>query len=146
MTRTLTMIPPHVSFRLRYLFQDKGVRGKELFKLYPEYSRTSLYYHGTKSIDSTQAVDKRKFNKGRPEKILLRQERIYFGEIWKLREEFGSFTIKGLRLVSELGNKSCDETERNLLKKKGYKFLHSRKKGLLKPKELKEFFKIFQKD
>ena len=99
------MIPPHVSVRLRYLFQDKGVRGKELFKLYPEYSRTSLYYYAAKSIDSTQAVDKRKFNKGRREKILLRQERIYFREICKLREEFGSFAIKGLPLVSELGNK-----------------------------------------
>ena len=43
MTRKLTKIPPHVSFRLRYLFQDKGVRRKELLKLYPEYSRTSLY-------------------------------------------------------------------------------------------------------
>ena len=62
MTGKLTKIPPHVSFRLRYLFQDKGVRGKELLKLYPEYSRTSL------SIDSTQVADKRKFNKGRPKK------------------------------------------------------------------------------
>ena len=56
MTRTLTKIPPHVSFRLRYLFQDKGVRSKELLKLYPEYSRTSLYQHAVKSVDSTQVV------------------------------------------------------------------------------------------
>ena len=40
--RTLTKIPPHVSFRLRHLFQDKGVRGKTFLKLYPEYLRTSL--------------------------------------------------------------------------------------------------------
>ena len=52
-TRTLTKIPPHVSFRLRYLFQDKGVRGKELLTLYPEYSRTSLYRHAAKSMNST---------------------------------------------------------------------------------------------
>ena len=68
MTRTLTKIPLHVSFRLRYLFQDKGVRGKELLKLYPEYSRASLYRHAVKSIDSIQVVDKRKFNKGKPKK------------------------------------------------------------------------------
>ena len=76
MTRTLKKIPPHVSFRLRYLFQDKGVRGKELLKLYSEYSRTSLYRHAAKSMESTQVVDKQKFNKGRPKKVLLREERI----------------------------------------------------------------------
>ena len=42
MTRALTKIPAHVSFRLRYLFQDKGIGGKELLKLYPEYSKKSL--------------------------------------------------------------------------------------------------------
>ena len=55
-----------MSFRLRYLFQDKGV--KELLKIYPEYSRTSLYQHAVESIDSTRVADKRKFNKGRPKK------------------------------------------------------------------------------
>ena len=78
MTRTLTKIPPHVSFRFRYLFQDKGIIRKELLKLYPEYSRTSLYWHAFKSIDSTQVVDKPKFNKGRPKKVLKREERINF--------------------------------------------------------------------
>ena len=76
MTRTLKNIPPHVSYRLRYLFQDKRVRGKELLKLYSEYSRASLYRHAVKLIDSTQTVDKRKFNKGRPKKVSLREERI----------------------------------------------------------------------
>ena len=65
MTRTLAKTPPHVSFRLRYLFQDKGVRGQELLKLYPEYLRTNLHRHAAKSINSTQVVHKRKFNKGR---------------------------------------------------------------------------------
>ena len=75
MTRILTKIPPRVSFRLRYLFQDKGVRVKELIKLYPEYSGTSLYRHAVKLIDSIQIVDKRKFNKGTPKKVSLREER-----------------------------------------------------------------------
>ena len=48
-------------------------------------------------------------------------------------------------MVSGLGNKVCDQTVRNLLKKKGYKFLHSRKKGLLKPKDLKERLKFSRK-
>ena len=145
MTRILTKIPPHVSFRLRYLFQDKGVRGKELLKLYPEYSGTSLYRHAVKSIDSIQIFDKRKFNKGTPKKVSLREERIILREIRNLREEFGSFAIKRLRLVSGIVDKACDETVRNLLKSEGYKFLISRKKGLLKPKDLKERLKSSRK-
>ena len=134
-----------MSLRLRYLFQEKGVRGKELLKLIPEYSRTSLYRHAVKSIDSTQVCDKRKFNKGRRKKVTVREERVILREIRKLRKEFGSFAIKRLRLVSGQGNKICDETVRNLFKKKRYKFLHSRKKGLLKPKDLKERQKFSRK-
>ena len=99
-----------MSFRLRYLFQDKGVRSKELLKLYPEYSRTSLYQHAVKSVDSTQIVDKHKFNKGRPKTVSLREERIILRKICKLREKFGLFAIKSLRLVSGLGDKVCDQT------------------------------------
>ena len=117
MTRTLTKIPPHVSFRLRYVFQDKGVRGKELLKLYPESSRASLCRHVIKSIDSTQVVDKRKFNKDRSKKVSLRDGRIILREICKLREEFESFAIKRLRLVSGLGNNVSAETVTNVLKK-----------------------------
>ena len=95
MTRTLTKIPPHVSFRLIYLFQDKGVRGQELLKIYPEYSRTSLYRYAAKSIDSTQVVDKRKFNRGRPRKVSLREERIILREIRKLKEDLGHLLSRG---------------------------------------------------
>ena len=41
--------------------------------------------------------------------------------------------IKRLQLVSGLGNEVCDETLKNLLKMKGYKFLHS-----TKPKDLQD--------
>ena len=60
-----------------YFNTKAGVRGKELLKLYPEYSRTSLYWHAIKSIDSLQIVDKRKFNKGRPKKVSLREENYF---------------------------------------------------------------------
>ena len=110
MARTLTKIPLHVSFRLRHLFQDKRDRDKELLKLYIEYSRTSLYRHAVKSVDLTQVVDKRKFNKDRPKKVSLREKRIILWEMHKLREQFRSIAIKGLWLVSRLGNKVCDET------------------------------------
>ena len=68
MTRTLKTIPPQPIQVEIPISGDKGVIGKELLKLYPEYSKLSLYQHAVKSIDSTQVVDKRKFNKGRPKK------------------------------------------------------------------------------
>ena len=77
MTRTLTKIPPHVSFKVRHLFQDKDVRRKKVLKLYPVYLRTCLYRHAVKSIDSTQVVDNRKFNKGRPKKSFTKGENNY---------------------------------------------------------------------
>ena len=67
-TRTLTKVPPHLSFRLRYLFQHKSVRDKKLLKPQSEYSRPSLHRHAAKSMDSQQVFDKRKFNKGRAKK------------------------------------------------------------------------------
>ena len=77
MTRTLTKIPPHVSFKVRHLFQDKDVRRKKVLKLYPVYLRTCLYRHAVKSIDSTQVVDNRKFNKGRQKKSITKGENNY---------------------------------------------------------------------
>ena len=79
------------------------------------------------------------------QKKSLREERIILRKIPKLRKEFGSFAIKRQRLVSGLDNKVCNETVRNSLKKKGYKFLHSRKKELLKLKDLKERLKFSRK-
>ena len=33
--KTLTQVPQEVSVHLRYLYQDKGIRGKELFRDVP---------------------------------------------------------------------------------------------------------------
>ena len=75
----------------------------------------------------------------------MRRELFYEKHAKHLRETFESFAIKKLRLVSGLGNKVYDETVRSSFKKKGYKSLHSRKKGLLKPEDLKERLKFSKK-
>lgn len=56
-------------FRLRYLLWDKAVTDKKLLKLYPEYPRASLYGDAAKLVDSTQVVEKYKFNKGKPKQV-----------------------------------------------------------------------------
>ena len=52
-----------VSIRIRYLFQDKGVRGKELSKMFPKCLRRSIYRHAAKAFDLVEG-NKRKLNPG----------------------------------------------------------------------------------
>ena len=143
--KKLSIIPPHVSFRLRYLYQDKGIKGKELLKLYPEFSKTSIYRHAKKPIDSTEVVDKRKFNKGRPKILTIREERKVIRSIPLLRQTVGSYGVKRLRVFAGINKNVCDQTVRNLLKANGYQYLHSRKKGLLKKKDIRQRFSYAKK-
>ena len=140
----LTKIPLPVSIRIRYLFQDKGVRGKELIKLFPKYSRRSIYRHASKPIDAVEE-DKRKQNTGRPRKLSKRDERAIIREIPRLRESVGSFTTKRLRVAAGIGKRVCDETVRRTLKGADYGYYHSRKKGLLKKKDLRDRIKFSKK-
>lgn len=140
----LTKIPLSVSIRLRYLFQDKGIRGKELLKMFPKYSRRSIYRHASKSFEET-VHDKRKANPGRPPKLSSRDKRAILRQIPKLRESVGSFTTKRLRVTSGIGNRVCDETIRRTLKENKYGYYHSRKKGILKRDDLKERLKFAKK-
>ena len=76
-------IPLAVSIRIRYLFQDKGVKGKELLKIFPKYSRRSIYRHAAKAFDLVEG-GKRKLDLGRPRKLTDRDERAIIWEIPKL--------------------------------------------------------------
>ena len=49
----------------------------------------------------------------------------------KLRETLGSFTIQKLRLTAGINKNIHDETVRRFMRSKGYRYYHSRKKGLL---------------
>ena len=95
--------PSTCVIQVEYLFQDNVVRGKELLKLYSEYSRTSLYrmlsnqYTQHKLLVNANLI-------GRLKKVSLREEIIILQEMRKLREVFESFAIKRLQLVSGLGN------------------------------------------
>ena len=44
-------VPLQVSVQLRYLYDDKGLHGKELIKMYPKLSKATIYQHTTKSIE-----------------------------------------------------------------------------------------------
>ncbi len=38
-------VPKETSIYMRYLFQDKGLRGDELLKRFPKYSKATIYRH-----------------------------------------------------------------------------------------------------
>ena len=49
-------VPLEVSVHLKYLFQNKGARGKELLKMYPKLSKATIYRHAKKLLaDKTVA-------------------------------------------------------------------------------------------
>ena len=77
-------IPADVSLHIRYLHQDKGVRGKDLRKRYKKYSKTSIYRHMVKPIGE-EVRDKREDNAGRPKVYTSRETRQIIRPIGTLR-------------------------------------------------------------
>ena len=142
--KTLTQVPLEVSVHLRYLYQDKGIRGKKILKIYPKLSKATIYRHHKKPL-ADKTLDKLKHNHGRPRRISPWDKHIILHQIHILREQYGSFTIKRSRVRAEVKKDVSDETVRHVLHGAGYRFLHFRKKGLLKKHDLKKRHKFAQK-
>lgn len=116
---------------MRYLYQEKGVRGSQLLQAFPNYSKATIYRHVRLPIDNDDRHDKRKHNKGRPRKLSIREERILVRELRKLRTTIGYFCASRLRTAAGISPEVSLWTIRRALKRHGYSYLHSRKKGLL---------------
>ena len=78
-------VPLEVSVHLRYLFQDKGIRGKEHLKMYPRLSKATIYRHAKRPL-ADKTFDKRKHNHGKPRKISPQDKRLILHQIHTLRE------------------------------------------------------------
>ena len=116
-----------VSVHLRHLYQYKGIRGRELLKVYPKLSKATIYRHAKKPV-ADKAVDKRKHNHGRPRKNSPRDKRLILRQVpILLPKQYGSFTIKRLRVSAGVGKDVSNETVKRVLRGAGYRFLHSRK-------------------
>ena len=77
-SKVYAYITPEVSKELRYLHQSKGIKGKDLVKEYPQYTKSSIYAHMKKNIDDKYG-DGRKQNPGRPKK----EKRVAKTGLWK---------------------------------------------------------------
>ena len=123
---------------IRYLYHDLGLKGKDLLKKYPQYSKASIYRHAKKPIGEKRDCRIKNPKAGRPPKLTPRDIRSLERQIKVLRETTGYFAIKTLRTAAGIRTDVSDETVRRALRSMGYSFLHSRKKGLLKPGDLKK--------
>ena len=73
------------SAQIRVAYQLSNVRGKNLIKMFPQYSKAAIYKHAKKPLNGEPVFDKRKMNKGRPKKLTVQDERCILHTIPKLR-------------------------------------------------------------
>ena len=123
------------SLYMRLLYREQKLSVPLIQKQFPQYSRATIYRHVKRTLD--EKTDRRSGNSGRPPKVTEQDRRQIVRKVPRLREQLGTFTVKRLRLEAGVSHVST-HTVRRVLHKAGYKYLQSRKKGLLTSKDLKQ--------
>ena len=138
--------------RLRTLVQVGGLTVTEIMnqpKQYPmfqRFSRATLFRQAKIPIMDAP-VDRRRNNKksGRPRKLNAADSRLIKRNIQVLREFDGSFTAVDLQQTCGFTETLTSDAFRRDLKRQGYKWLATRRKGMLTAKDLKERAKFCRK-
>lgn len=128
------------SLYMRMLYQENGVPVKELCQRFPTYSRATIFRHVKRPLE--RPFDRRKLNEGRPRKLTLRDERNIVRHVNRLRKVIGPFTVRKIAREAGISKNISVSTVTRVLKRHGYKFLHSRRKGIMKPKDLQNRLKF----
>ena len=119
------------------------MREPELFPGFQGIPRRTIYRHSKMPLDGKVPVDKRKINPGRPRLLNERDYRAVRRQIKILREFEGSFTSKRLQLsLPEIQKKASNQTFRRHLAHLGYGYRNTRRKGILKQKDLNNRLKF----
>ena len=121
---------------IRALYQISNARGKKLLDMFPQYSKAQVYVHAKKPINGEAGFDKRKLNKGQLKKLSVQDTRSIKHILLKLRRTEGTFTSKSVQLQAGVTHVSNYTVIRNL-NSSGYKYLQSRRKGLMTHKDNK---------
>ena len=131
-----TTVPVEDSMAMRYAYQVGGIKGEKLLKKFKTYSKATVYRHAKKPLEGETKLDKRiKSGIGRPRKLGRFELRKIKIVVPQLREREGSFTSKRVQVEAGLSGVS-NRTVRRAMNKTGYKYLASRKKGLLTKKDI----------
>ena len=91
---------PH-SAEMTTVHRKASIQVKELIKMYPQYSRASIYRHAKKKLSAEQPQDRQHFDKGRPLKISVRDHPQILRSLTKLPDTEGVFTSG--RIVTHAG-------------------------------------------
>ena len=129
-------VPIETSICMRFLYQEKGVRGNKLFKAFPNCSKVGIYRHAKLPFDTTQPSDKRSLNKGLPRTLTDRDEPNLVRQLRKHRERMDSFGASTLRTAADISPDVSLSTICRELRRHGYLYLQSRKKGLMTRRDL----------
>ena len=128
------------SLYMRFLYVEKGVPVFDLMKRFPGYSRATIFRHVKRPVN--RPFDKRKLNKGRPKKLSLRDERNIVRQISRMRSKIGPFTLKKLAREAGIAEDVSMSTISRVLRKHGFRYLHSRRKGIMKPTDFTKRMKF----
>uniref|UniRef100_A0A7M5WW91 Transposase Tc1-like domain-containing protein n=1 Tax=Clytia hemisphaerica TaxID=252671 RepID=A0A7M5WW91_9CNID len=122
------------SIKLAVLHQEQGVSCYELTKRFgKKILERTIYRHAKKPLDQlSNNVDRRTKNPGRPKKVDARRERIILRSLKKLCTESVAFTAGKVLEESNLAEEGINKRDvQRCLRKNNYRYLQSRKKGLL---------------
>lgn len=124
------------SIYLKYLYQDKGVRGVALSKAlkdkgFPPYSSRSVRRHAQAQL--CQTFDKRHLNRGKLD--ASGHDRVEEA-LKSLREKKFNFTSVDVHNASGIDRLISNRTIRRSMRLRGYHYRQCRKKGLLTDKDL----------
>ena len=120
------------SASMNILHQENGLSIRQIYAKFPQFSLSTVFRHATK-VGHERVKMKRKT--GRPRKVTERDERELLRVLKNLRQTNGCLTSRKLQVEAGLTHLS-NRTVRAILNKHGYKYLQSRRKGLLTNNDL----------
>ena len=116
---------------MRLMYVELKIPVAKIMLRFPRYSRATVFRHVKRPIK--REFDKRKNNPGRPRKLTERDERNLIRHIHRLRHSIGPFTLRKLALEAGIQDEHVSmSTIGRVLRKHGYRYRHSRRKGIMK--------------
>ncbi len=139
------------SCQLRALVQYGNVKVSTIIKNennqfpgFVDIPAPTLYRHSRYPLDGRDPVDRRKLNKGRPPLLNERDLRLIKRQVTVLRELEGTFSSPRLQ-ENSTGRKTSNSTFRRYLRTMGYGYRNTRRKGVLKKKDLNKRLEFAKK-